>query len=658
MAKKKTPSKKRKTARQKKQKSLLSQLIKWSFVLGLWAGIFLTALIAWYATELPDITEHASFERETSITVLAVDGSVIARYGDLMGESVKVEDIPPHLVHAVLATEDRRFYSHFGIDLIGFTRAMVVNARKQRFAQGGSTITQQLAKNLFLSRERTIKRKIQEAILALWLERELTKDEILSAYLNRVYLGSGAYGMTAASDLYFAKPVQDINIREAATLAGLLKAPSRYSPMSNPQLSRQRTDVVLNSMVDAGYINENQAGELFTSLPAQPLKRPSGQTARYFSDWVVDGLDDLIGTPSEDIIVHTTYNPDIQKSAAEAINAVIDEVGEKDRVSQGAAIVMRPDGAVLALVGGKDYGLSQFNRITQAKRQPGSAFKPFVYLTALENGYMPDTLVVDEPILEGEYKPKNYGNKYYGELTLENALWLSLNTVSVSIVRDVGPEAVVATARRHGIFSKLEPYESIALGTSEVSMLELASAYSTIANGGFAVFPYAIIKIENEQGELYYQRPARRKTRRIADYTYVQTLASMMSGVLEHGTGRGAAVPFPAAGKTGTTQDSRDAWFVGFTDELVAGVWMGNDDNSPMRRVTGGSYPAQIWKKVMLDVRGQYAPISARNFNISGFSTLMDKLLSAGGSPGIISWEKNTPGNSRKSHKNQRRYNN
>lgn len=647
--KKKTATKRKpKTARKKtkkQQKSPLKFLLKWSFVLGLWATIFVAAIVAWYASELPEITERASFERETSITVLAADDSVIARYGDLMGQSVTVEDLPPHLIHAVLSIEDRRFYSHFGIDIFGFTRAMVVNIQKQRYAQGGSTITQQLAKNLFLSQERTIKRKIQEALLALWLEHELSKDEILSAYLNRVYLGSGAYGVDAAAERYFDKPVADLSIRESATLAGLLKAPSRYSPLQNPTLSRERTDVVLASMVDAGYLAEDKARHLFTPLPAPPESRPTGQTARYFSDWIVDGLDDLIGTPTEDLIIKTTYNPKVQKIAADALTDVIRTHGEEKKISQGGVIVMRPNGAVVAMVGGLDYGISQFNRITQARRQPGSSFKPFVYLAALEHGYFPNTLVVDEKITEGKYRPKNFGHKYYGELTLENALWLSLNTIAIGLIRDVGAQQVANTARRMGIFSPLLATDSLALGTNEVSPLELASAYAVLANGGYATFPYAITKITNEDGKLYYQRPARRKSRRVVDEFYTQTLTNMMTGVLEHGTGRGAKLPYPAAGKTGTSQDSRDAWFMGFTDQLVTGVWLGNDDNSPMKRVTGGAYPAQIWRTVMAKNRGRYPAVNANNFDVSGFEGLLGKLLNNDGRPSspLIRWNDQEP---------------
>ncbi|MCB1532596.1 MAG: PBP1A family penicillin-binding protein [Alphaproteobacteria bacterium] len=638
--KKKTTSKRkspaRKTSKRAQKPSLFKGLIKWGFVAALWGGLFLMALFAWYAAELPDITSQATFERKTSITVEAADGSVITRYGEIHGNSVEFEDIPPNLIYAVIAIEDRRFYNHFGIDLLGFTRAMFVNAREMRFAQGGSTITQQLAKNLFLSRERTIKRKIQEAMLALWLERELSKDEIITAYLNRVYMGSGAYGADAAAMLYFDKDLKDIDLREAATLAGLLKAPSRYSPLSNPELSRQRADVVIGAMVDAGYVDQEQADHLQSIPPPPPQSRKNRNNARYYTDWIVDGLDELIGTPNEDIIVRTTMNPAIQTLADNALSDAIDKYGEEKAFSQGAVVVMRPDGTVLALVGGYDYRQSQFNRVTQALRQPGSSFKPIIYLTALENGWEPNSLIVDEPITSGRYRPKNFGGKYLGEVTLEEALLNSLNTVSLQLTKDVGVGSVIGTARRLGIISPLQRDLSLALGTSSISPLELATAYAVIANGGLAVYPYGITKITNEEGELYYQRPYRRKTRRVVSSEYIDKLTFMMSSVIKYGTGRGAAVNFPVAGKTGTSQDSRDAWFSGFSNELVTTVWIGNDDNTPMKAVTGGSYPAQIWRSVMAGSRGIYSPVSSSEFATSTFDALISGIISPTRSGGAL----------------------
>ncbi|MCB1581323.1 MAG: PBP1A family penicillin-binding protein [Rhodospirillales bacterium] len=654
MAKKKTPSKRkttgkttrkpaskstgkatRKTTRKPARKtkaqktSRLRFAAKWLFVIGMWAGIALAGLFAYYAQELPAITEDASFERKRAIIVKAIDGSTVARYGEIVGNKVTVEDIPPYLVQAVLAIEDRRFYHHPGLDPLGLARAMFVNIKEGRVAQGGSTITQQLAKNLFLSQERTYKRKIQEAMLALWLEYELTKDEILSAYLNRVYLGSGVYGVDAAARLYFKAPVKNLTLRECATLAGLLKAPSRYSPLRNPSLSKQRTEVVLNAMVDAGYITQTQAkGD--KSIPPKPTQKPTDALAdRYYTDWIVDSLDELIGTPSEDLIIETTLNPEIQKYVQDAVSTTIEKNGSERSISQGAMIVMRPNGAVVALIGGRNYSSSQFNRATQAKRPPGSSFKPLVYLTALEQGWDPQSLIMDKPITSGRYRPKNFGNKYYGEVTLEEALTYSLNTVSYQLMKETGPEAVIYTAQRMGITSELEPDLSLALGSSGITLLEMATAYSTIANGGYAVEPFGITKIiSKDTGELYYQRPPHRTMKRVFAAHNIQNLTSMMNSVMEYGTGRAAQIGLPAAGKTGTSNDSRDALFMGFTRELVGVVWLGNDDNSPMKHVTGGSFPAQIWASVMRRAAGQYPQMNQSDFApASGFEELLGSLF-------------------------------
>lgn len=653
----KNSSKSKKTTKRRTSKknkpSFLKSALKWLFVLGLWCGIALTGVLAWYGQELPEIAKTIAFQKKNAITVKAADGSIIARYGDIQGENFGVEDMPPHLVHAVLAIEDRRFYHHFGIDPLGIARAMVVNAREKRFVQGGSTITQQLAKNLFLSRERTLKRKIQEAMLALWLEYELTKDEILGAYLNRVYFGAGTYGVDAASQVYFGKPVTDIDLEQAATLAGLLKAPSKYSPTNNPALARQRAQVVMNAMVDAGYISSQTQDKITGDTPRPPRKPGAPKdNARYFADWVVDGLDELIGTPSEDIIVETTLNPRIQSYAQAALIGTLQSNGIEHHITQGAVVVMRPDGQVVAMLGGKDYSESQFNRSTQAKRQPGSSFKPIVYLTALENGFTPDTLVMDEPVTTGRYRPKNFGNQYYGEITVSDALTLSLNTVAVQLMRESGRQNVLDMAARLGINTPIKDDLSVALGSSEISPLELATAYATLAAGGVQAKPYAVTRIVSEKGELYFQRPQYNQRSRTVDGEYVYHLTQMMKRVIEEGTGRGAALPVPAAGKTGTSQNSRDAWFAGFTDQLVGVVWLGNDDNTPMKRVTGGSFPARIWQSFMNRSRGQYASLPDNYLNIdskfsfpkSSFGNLLERLFSQTPGPNGVQVERSGQG--------------
>ncbi len=609
--KRKTQAKgKRKSTRKSKKQNIswFRFAFKWAFVLGFWTMLAVAALCAYYATDLPDITQKASFERRSSIIVKASNGTIIGRYGDLVGEQVSVDTIPAHLKHAVIAIEDRRFYYHFGLDPIGLARAIFVNVQEGRIAQGGSTITQQLAKNLFLSRERTLKRKIQEAMLAFWLEWELSKDEILSAYLNRVYLGGGTYGVDAASRLYFKKPVYDVTLQEAAALAALLKAPSTYSPIANPEKSRMRANLVINAMVDAGYLEADQKNQLKTIAP-KPRRKPSGNAQRYYSDWIVDEVNKLIGTPEEDLIVETTMDISVQKTAENAITSTIRKYGLDKNITQGAAVIMRPNGAVVALIGGKDYSVSQFNRATQAARQPGSSFKPFTYLAALEHGWRPDDLVMDEPITRGRYRPKNFGHQYYGEVTIAEALTLSLNTIAYQLIKDVTPEAVIDTSRRLGITSELNADLSLALGTNEISPLELTGAYASIANGGVMVKPYGITKITNKDGLVYYERTNNPRGKRAVNGHLIGMLQAMMQSVIQNGTGRGAGFGNPnAAGKTGTSQDSRDAWFVGFTDRLVTGVWLGNDDNASMQRVTGGSYPAQIWRDIMAASNPRYAP--------------------------------------------------
>ncbi len=637
---------KKKSKKKKESSNLLPKIFKFLFVAGLWVGIIVTLLFAWYAQELPSITKEATFEKKPSIIVKAADGSTLTRYGEVVGNSVTIQDISPHLVNAVLAIEDRRFYYHFGIDPVGILRAMFVNVSKGGFVQGGSTITQQLAKNLFLTQERTLKRKIQEAMLALWLEYELSKDEILSAYLNRVYLGAGIYGVDAAAKYYFSKDVKDITIREAALLAGMLKAPSRYSPLSNPGLANQRANLVIATMVEEGYVSKDEADNL-QNLPPKPANKPAGaDSVRYFTDWVVEGLDDIVGTPEQDIIVTTTLDPRVQEAAQASLIKNLMESGEAKNMSQGAVVSMAMDGAVIGLIGGRDYALSQFNRATQAKRPPGSSFKPIVYLTALEQGWMPDSPIEDAPFTEGRYRPENFAGEYFGIVDLQTALALSMNTAAVRVAKEVGIQNVVSTANRLGIISQLQPDLSLALGSNGITLLEMATAYTTIGNGGYKVFPYAITKIETEDGTLIYQRDARTRHQQAFNPRDIDNLTGMMRGVIEFGTGRGAAVPFEAAGKTGTSNDSRDALFIGFSDEMVTAVWVGNDDNSPMKAVTGGSFPARIWRDTMTPSRGLH-PKKRGMFARGSFFSLLENITSGGPN---ISWRDQEEPSSSENH--------
>jgi penicillin-binding protein 1A len=612
--------------------SLLGRLIKWCFVLGLWGILFLGVILAWYARELPNLIDNPHFERKASITVLANDGSVIGRYGDIKGKSLSIQEMPKNLVNAILATEDRRFYYHFGIDPIGLLRATLVNITHKGVVQGGSTITQQLAKNLFLSQERTLKRKIQEALLAFWLEHELTKDEILSAYMNRVYLGAGTYGVEAAAKVYFRKNVKELSLHECAVLAGLLKAPSRYSPITNPKASSQRAKVVLYAMVDAGFINQDTAKKASRGKTIPKEDGPEDQASRYFADWVVDSLEDLIGTPTEDIVVQTTMDPEIQESAARILKETVEKNKAKLRVSQGASVVLRPDGSIVALVGGVDYSKSQYNRASQGLRQPGSSFKPIVYLAAIERGANEYTMVDDSPLTEGRYHPQNFGNKYYGEVPLIEALTWSLNTVAVKLAKAVGIDQVIGVARRMGITADLEPNLALALGSSEVPMLEMAQVYATIASGGHAIKAYGITKVYSEKSNKILYKFEPEPAPQVFRSSDIQILVNMMMSVIQNGTGQAAKAAYFVAGKTGTSQDYRDAWFDGFTNDYIGVVWFGNDDNASMKSVTGGSLPARAWRDIISAAKSDPTPSKyklVKSYDVtSEFGDLLGRLVS------------------------------
>ena len=583
----------------------LARLFRWSLVAAVWGFVLLGSLLAFYASDLPDIGGLARATRQPSISLLAADGSPISSTGEVYGRSVTVAQLPPVLPHAVLAVEDRRFYSHWGIDLRGLARAFWVNLRAGGVIQGGSTITQQLAKVLFLTPERTLKRKAQEALLALWLERRFTKDEILSLYLNRVYLGSGTYGVDAAARRYFDKAASEVTLYEAAQLAGLLKAPSRYNPVSDYQRAGQRTRVVLNVMVDAGFISADEARQALASKPGRP--RLAGRRARYYADWVMGQIGDYVGRIDSDLAVVTTLDPRLQNIAEDELTAMLADAGAQRGVGQGAFVALTPDGAVRAMVGGRDYGESQFNRSVQALRQPGSAFKVFVYLAAMESGWRPDDRMTDSPVKVGNWQPRNYGGRYYGDVTLREAFARSLNSVSVRLTEQVGRERVAEVARRLGITSDLEVAPSLALGASEVTLLELTNAYATFANRGRGVWPYGILEIRDVTGRVIYRRRGEGSGVLVGAHD-VDQMTNLMTASVEWGTGKAAKIGRPAAGKTGTSQDFRDAWFVGFTRELVAGAWFGNDDGRPMTKVTGGGLPAKLWARIMTRALENHAP--------------------------------------------------
>jgi penicillin-binding protein 1A len=591
-----------KVSRKRKSKSRarvsLASLFYWGAVLGLWAAIALVGLVVYVGAHLPAIQALEIPKRPPTIQIIGLDGSVLATRGEMAGSNVALKDLPPYLPNAFIAIEDRRFYSHYGVDPIGILRAAVTNVLHRGVSQGGSTLTQQLAKNLFLTQERTLQRKLQEVELALWLERKHSKREILELYLNRVYFGSGAYGVEAAAQRYFGKSAKNVTLAEAAMLAGLVKSPSRLAPNRNPEGAEKRAQTVLTAMADAKLISEAQA-QASIGHPSYNVKPAGAGTVNYVADWIGEVLDDLIGQVEVNIVVETTIDPKLQ-SVAEA--AVIDELAAKSvkfNVSQGALVAMTPDGAVRAMVGGRNYAESQYNRAVTAKRQPGSAFKPFVYLTAIEAGLTPETIRLDAPLDVKGWKPENYSHEYFGPVTLTQALAMSLNTVAVRLGLEVGPKNVVRTAHRLGIASRLEANASIALGTSEVSLTELVGAYAPFANGGVGISPHVVTKIRTPEGKVLYARTPD-QLGPVIEPRNVAMMNTMMLETLLSGTARKAEIPgWMAAGKTGTSQDFRDAWFIGYTANLVTGVWLGNDDNSPTKKATGGGLPVEVWTRFM-----------------------------------------------------------
>jgi len=576
--------------------SLAWRFLKWGLVLGLWGVIAVGAVIAWYAYDLPDPARLAPAAKRTGVTLVTADGTPFATYGGVQGEPVTPAELPPHLVQAVLATEDRRFYEHFGLDVRGLARAAIANVFAGRVVQGGSTITQQLAKNLFLTPERSLKRKVQEGLLALWLERRFTKDEILAIYLNRVYFGAGAFGIDAAARTYFGKPARALALPEAVVVAGLLKAPSRYAPTRDLDLAWQRARDVLDNMVEAGFLSAAAAEAAKREPPA--LRHLAARSGRYFADWVMAQIGAFLNGGG-DLTVVTTLDGRLQREAEQRLVALLEAEGPKRNAGQAAMVIMTPDGQVRAMVGGRDYGESQFNRATQAQRQPGSAFKPFVYLAAVEKiGLKPDSIRFDGPVQIGTWKPRNYRNAYRGEVNARQALAESLNSVAAQLARDVGIDRVIGVARRLGIASDLGRELGLALGADEVNLLELTAAYGAFANAGRGVWPVGVTEIRDSQGREIYKRLASGPGP-VIDETALYYMNDMLSAVITSGTGRAAAIGRPAAGKTGTTDDSRDAWFIGYTADYVAGVWVGNDDSSPMKDVTGSGLPARLWHDVM-----------------------------------------------------------
>jgi penicillin-binding protein 1A len=608
-----TPKRRRRSGR-----GFFGTLFYWGVTLAIWGMIALAGVVGYFAMKLPPIDQLAVPKRPPNVAILANDGTLIANRGETGGSAVPIGELPPYVGKAFVAIEDRRFYAHWGIDAVGLARALVKNITAGRAEQGGSTLTQQLAKNLFLTQERTMSRKGQEALLALWLERNYSKDQILELYMNRVYFGAGAYGIEAASQKYFGKSARALSLGEAAVLAGLVQSPSRLAPNRNPEGAAERAALVLAKMVEHGHATPEMA-KLARTNTAEAKRRSRPGSGNYVADWVMDVLDDHIGTIDQDIVVKTTLDPKLQTLAERLVATDFETKRLKLNVEQLALVAMSPDGAVRAMIGGRDYGQSQFNRAVMAKRQPGSAFKPFVYLTALERGLTPETIREDSPITIKGWKPENYTREFFGNVTLQQALAMSLNTVPVKLTMEVGPRAVVRTAQRLGISSALRAEPSLALGTSEVSPLEMAAAYAAFANGGTGIIPHAILEVRGADGAIIYKR--RNQTLgQVAEAQKIGEMNRMLRETIISGTAKKSDLPgWQAGGKTGTTQEHKDAWFVGYTANLVTSVWVGNDDGDPMKKVTGSGLPAEFWAAFMREAHKGLAPQPLPGLNQGGY---------------------------------------
>lgn len=572
-------------------------------------GLLLAGAFVYYTATIPDPKALPHRQSAPVVRILARDGSLLAERGGA-APYVPIATLPQHLINAVLAIEDRRFFSHRGVDPTGLGRALVANIRARRFVQGGSTITQQLAKNIFLTPERTLMRKFEELVLALWLELRLDKPDILELYLNRVYFGGGAYGVESASRRFFNKSAHEVTMAEAAVLAGLLKAPSKYSPAWNPGLARERAEEVLGKMVEAGFTSPidtalNPVADVTFAEP-QVMRGETG--VEYAVDAVLDRLPNLVTDNDREIIVETTIDGVLQRRAQQLVHDLIETEGKAMDANQASMVLLDMEGGITVLVGGRSYGESQFNRALRAKRQPGSAFKPFIYLVALEGGMTPDSMVLDAAIHTKGWSPSNEDGRFRGLVTLREGLTKSINTVAVRLHMGNGVRKTVEAAQRLGIRSELRPDASLALGTSEVTLLDLASAYGAFASGGKLLEPHIVKRVRTGSGRVLYLRP-REAARIVVAARQVGAINDMLNSAMIAGTGKRAALLLhPACGKTGTAQEFRDAWFVGYTAHYVGGVWVGNDDRHAMNRVMGGNLPARLWHDIMVQAHDGLAP--------------------------------------------------
>jgi penicillin-binding protein 1A len=580
------------------RRTIPNAVFYWAVVAAVWMVIAAIGVVIFFAQGLPDTSKLYEIHHQPSISYLDRNGALLAVRGSQYAPPINLDTLPAYVPAAFVSVEDRRFYHHWGFDLRGIARALVADLTRHRMAEGASTITQQLARDLFLTPVQTPKRKIQELILAVELEHQFTKKQILSLYLNRVYFGAGAYGIESAAETFFNKPASKLSVGEAALLAGLLKSPVHYSPVSEQDRAGLRATIVLDTMVETGAITAKQRDEALTH-PITVSPALATQHAQYFVDWVDGQVRKLVGEPTTDLIVETTLDLPIDTAAENAARAVTDRYA-KQGVQQAAVVALDGEGRVRALIGGVSYNQSQFNRAVDARRQTGSSWKPFVYLTAMQNGRTPDTLAVDEPITIDGWSPHNFEPEFLGPITLQTALQRSINTVAAKLADEVGRDNVANTARKLGITSPINTDPAMALGTTQVSPLEMAQAYAPFANGGFKADAYAIERIRTADGKILYQHPLPEHTR-VIDEPALGYMTQMLKTVLvPPGTGVRAAFPgYQLAGKTGTTSDFKDAWFVGYTGGFVTAVWTGKDDDTPMRRITGGTAPADLWRAFM-----------------------------------------------------------
>jgi penicillin-binding protein 1A len=567
-------------------------LIRWGIILAVWSTVALALLVLWFARDLPRPADALAVERRPGLTLLDRSGHQFAAYGDVVGDSLRLSEMPKYLPEAVVAVEDRSFWTNPGIDPLGILRAAWVDLRARRIVEGGSTLTQQVAKNLFLSDARTLRRKVQELLLSLWLDHSFTKQEILEIWLNRVYLGSGAWGMDAGARTYFGISARHVSLWQAAVLAGIPQGPSVLNPRADPVAAAARARQVLQAMVDMRDITEAQA----KAAAAQIHFTPPPTAAGWFADWSAEQAQPMV-PEGADAVLHTTLDARLQTMVESRLDAMLAGPGVAAHATQGAVVVLdAATGAVRAMAGGRNYGASPYNRAVLARRQPGSSFKPFVWLAALQNGVRPDDMVMDAPIRIGGWSPKDFDRSYLGPITVETALAQSINTAAVRLlIAAGGAPAVAEVAHRLGIADKLPDSPSLALGTGEVGLLEMAGAYATFFNGGYRVTPTGIESIEADHRLITpdLARP------RVIDPDLAAMMVRMMAAVVREGTGRAAALPGRlVAGKTGTTEDYRDAWFIGWTNGTIVAVWFGNDNDAPMRDVSGGGLPAQLFHQI------------------------------------------------------------